>query len=259
MSLSAWWRRRREARALQRRAIPDELWLDTLHHYPFLRQRPMADLLRLREMSALFLDEKEFSAAGTLELTDAMAVAIAAQACVPVLQLGLGWYNGFVGIVLHPNEVSVAREWTDDNGVVHHHNELLAGEAMPGGPMMLSWHDVELGGDPELGGYNVVIHEFMHIIDLRDGPANGIPPQPDAAAARHWHQVLGDEHALLCRAVERGEPTFLDPYATQGLEEFFPVAAETFFTSPRGLRRHHPAVYALFAAYFRQDPAQFVR
>jgi Mlc titration factor MtfA (ptsG expression regulator) len=219
----------------------------------------MADLLRLRAMSALFLDQKEFSAAGALVLTDAMAVAIAAQACVPVLHLGLHWYDGFVGIVLHPQEVSVEREWTDGDGVVHRHDEVLAGEAMPGGPMMLSWHDVELAGDPGLDGYNVVIHEFMHIIDLRDGSANGIPPQPDAAAARHWHQVLSAEHARLCAAIERAEPTFLDPYAAQGLEEFFPVAAETFFASPRGLRQHHPAVYVLFASYFRQDPARFAR
>lgn len=259
MGLLDWWRQRRQAQVLQRRAIPDELWLETLRHYPFLRHRPLQDLLALRELTALFLDRKEFSAAGGLELTDAMAVAVAAQACVPVLHLGLDWYDGFVGIVLHPDEVCVEREWVDDAGVVHQHQQVLAGEAMAGGPLMLSWHDVVLGGAEGPDGYNVVIHEFMHVVDLLDGQADGLPPQPDAAAARRWIAVMEAAHAALCEAVERGEPTFLDPYATQGLEEFFPVAAETFFTAPRGLKQAHPAVYDLFVGYFRQDPVRHMR
>lgn len=259
MGLFDWWRQRRQARVLQRRAIPDELWLDTLRDYPFLKHRPLADLQKLRELTALFLDRKEFSTAGGLALTDAMAVAIAAQACVPLLHLGLDWYDGFVGIVIHPDEVLVERSWTDEHGVVHEGQEVLAGEVMPGGPLMLSWHDVKLGGDAAHHGYNVVIHEFMHVIDQLNGPADGLPPQPSADAARHWHGVLNPAYEAHCRAVEREEATFLDPYGTHGLEEFFPVAAEAFFTSPLGLRQHHPEVYALFAAYFHQDPARHAR
>ncbi|BDI05196.1 zinc-dependent peptidase [Sphaerotilus microaerophilus] len=259
MGLLDWWRQRRQAQALERRAIPDELWLDTLRDYPFLKHRPLADLQQLRELTALFLDRKEFAAARGLQLSDAMAVAIAAQACVPVLHLGLACYDGFVGIVVHPDEVTVDRAWTDEDGVVHEAQEVLAGEAMPGGPVMLSWHDVTLGGGAGHDGYNVVIHEFMHVIDLLDGQANGVPPQPTAAAARHWHGVLSQAHEALCDAVERDQATFLDPYATHGLEEFFPVAAEAFFTSPLGLKQYHPEVYALFADYFRQDPARHAR
>ena len=48
-----------------------------------------ADLVRLRELTSLFIAKKEFSTAHELELTDAMTVAIAAQACLPVLNLSL--------------------------------------------------------------------------------------------------------------------------------------------------------------------------
>ena len=38
-----------------------------------------------------------------------MALAIAAQAVLPVLHLGLRWYDDFVGIVVHPDEVVARR------------------------------------------------------------------------------------------------------------------------------------------------------
>ena len=259
MKLTDWWRGWRQQRALERRAVPDDLWLDTLRRYSFLRRRPMHELQRLREMTALFLDRKEFSAAGGLELRDDMAVAIAAQACVPVLQLGLDWYDGFVGIVLHPQEVQVERTWTDEDGVVHQFEETLAGEAVHGGPVMLSWQDVQAAGEHPEDGYNVVIHEFVHVIDQRNGVADGHPPQRDLAAARRWEQVMQREFERLCNQLEAGDATYLDPYAAQGLEEFFPVSAEAFFTAPGELRHFHPDLYDLLRDYFGQDPERWAR
>ena len=132
-------RAHREQRIVQRRAISDELWLETLASLPFLARWGVDDLAALRRLTSLFLDEKEFSGAGGLKVTDAMAVRIAVQACLPVLRLGLQPYRGFVGIVVHPDEVVAAREVVDDDGVVHNYDEVLSGEAMEGGPLMLSW------------------------------------------------------------------------------------------------------------------------
>ncbi|RZS58335.1 zinc-dependent peptidase [Sphaerotilus mobilis] len=251
----SWWRRWRDARARQQRAIPDELWLDTLHRLPFLKRRPLADLLKLREDCAVFLDRHEFHGAGGLVVTDEMAVAVAAQACLPVLHLDLAAYDGFVGIVLHPAEVRAQRQWVDEDGVCHEGSEELAGEAMPGGPVMLAWSEVAASGETAEDGYNVVVHEFVHVLDMLDGEADGVPPQPHAAARRHWLQVMEAAHARLVRQVEAGEPTALDPYGVHGLEEFFPVASEAFFVAPERLLDHEPALYALLSGYYRQDPA----
>jgi Mlc titration factor MtfA (ptsG expression regulator) len=260
--LGTWWQRRRASardRVLERRAIPDDLWLATLRDYPFLTRRPLAELQLLRELTALFLDRKEFCATGGLELTDAMAVAIAAQACVPILHLGLGAYDDFVGIVVHPDEVVKHREVTDEVGVVHDYDEPVVGEARYRGPLSLSWRHVVEGAFTEPWVCNVVIHEFVHVLDMTDGESDGIPPQPSASARRHWIQVMEAAHARLCRSVDRGEPTFLDPYAADSLAEFFPVASEAFFVDPLGLADAHPAVYDLLRDYFRQDPAQHLR
>lgn len=254
------WRARREAQVLARRAIPDALWTSTLERLPFLTWRSAADLAELRRLASLFLDGKEFHGTDGLVVDDAMAVCIAAQAVLPVLRLGLAPYDGFVGIVLHPDEVVARREVTDAHGIVHAYDEALVGEAMDGGPVMLSWRDVAAagdGGDDGGGGYNVVIHEFAHVLDMGDGIADGVPPLPSAAERRQWLEVLmpaWDRHG---EEVACGYHTLLDPYGAQAPEEFFAVASETFFVNPKQLRAEQPALYGLLARYFQQDPATF--
>src|SRR5215208_6315964 len=112
-----WWstlRRRRDQRTLRKRPIPDALWELTLARYPFLARRHTEDLAALRELATLFLAQKEFTGAHGFEVSDEIAVAVAAQACLPVLRLGLQAYAGFVGIVIHPDEVVARREVMDE-------------------------------------------------------------------------------------------------------------------------------------------------
>lgn len=250
-----WLKRWRTARTLERRAIPDPLWRLTLARFPFLARRSEDDVAQLREMSTLFLAAKEFTGAHGLEVDDEMAVAIAAQACLPVLKLGLENYDGFVGIVVHADAVVAQREVMDEDGVVHHYEEELSGEAMQGGPVMLSWVDVDDAAASAEVGYNVVIHEFVHVLDMRNGGADGVPALPDRAAQDEWRQVMGDEYAAFCERVDAGEDTLLDPYGAEAEEEFFAVASEAFFVAPHEFKAEHPRLYELLRGFFRQDPA----
>jgi Mlc titration factor MtfA (ptsG expression regulator) len=249
------WRGARERRVLRRRAIPDRLWDLTITRYPFLARRQEADRAELRRLATLFLDRKEFAGAHGFVVTDEVAVAVAAQACLPVLRLGLHLYDGFVGIVIHPQEVVARREVMDADGVVHEYDEHLTGEAMDGGPMMLSWHDVATSGETAAEGYNVVIHEFVHVIDMLDGAADGVPPIAERTARDRWAALIESEYAAFCRRVDAADATVLDPYGAEALEEFFAVAAEAFFVVPEAMRAEHPALYRAFADWFRQDPA----
>jgi MtfA peptidase len=248
-------RQRSERRALQRRAIPEPIWQLTLTRFPFLARRETAELEELRRLTSLFLDRKEFSGAQGLQVSDDIAVAIAAQACLPVLKLGLEAYAGFVGIVVQPDEVRVRREVLDDAGVVHEYDDVLAGEAMEGGPVMLSWRDVSASGESAAWGYNVVVHEFAHVLDMGDGLADGMPPLPSAAARRHWQQVMEHEYTAFCAAVDARHGTVVDPYGAESPEEFFAVASEAFFITPYDLRAEMSALYTLLVGYYRQDPA----
>ncbi len=253
--MRAWLKRWRTARTLERRAIPEPLWRLTLARFPFLAARSGADIAQLRDLATLFLATKEFTGAHGLEVNDEMAVAIAAQACLPVLKLGLEGYDGFVGIVVHADAVVAAREFVDDAGVVHEYEEELSGEAMHGGPVMLSWFDVDDAAASAAVGYNVVIHEFVHVLDMRNGLADGVPALPDRAARDAWVRVLDAEFDAFCARVDAGEDTLLDPYGAEAEEEFFAVASEAFFVAPHDFRAEHPRLYDLLSGFFRQDPA----
>ena len=253
--IGGWWRRRRDARMLVQRAIPEDLWRLTLSRFPFLLHRPVDDLQRLRDLSTLFLADKEFAGMQGLEVDDGMAVAIAAQACLPILRLGLSQYDAFKGIVVHPDVVVARREVMDEDGVVHHYDEELSGEAMEGGPVMLSWRDVADAGDSAAWGYNVVIHEFAHVLDMRDGAPDGVPLLPDRAARERWLAVLEPQWQDFCARVDDGEDTLIDPYGAEAIDEFFAVASEVFFVNAPALRAEHPQLYELLTGYYRQDPA----
>jgi Mlc titration factor MtfA (ptsG expression regulator) len=251
-----WWRRWRRARTLERRAIPDPLWQLTLARYPFLAARPPDKLARLREMATLFLADKEFTGAGGLVVSDEMAVAIAAQACLPALELGLSWFDGFVGIVVHPDAVVARRDREDEAGVVHSYDEELSGEAMQGGPVMLAWRDVCEAGASASDGYNVVIHEFAHVIDMHRGITAAAESADRTGERGRWLRSLVLEHDRFARRVERDAETFLDPYGAQSLEEFFAVGSEAFFVAPTTLATEQPRLYRLLAELYRQDPAR---
>jgi MtfA peptidase len=260
--MTRWWeslRRRREARAVSRRPISDPLWQACVAALPCLAARPADQLERLRRLSSVFLDRKEFTGAQGFVVTDEIALAVAAQACLPVLELGVDLYDSFVGIVMHADLVVATRESMDEHGVMHEWSEELAGEAMAGGPLMLSWADVLATTDhgAPATAYNVVIHEFAHVLDLRDGRADGIPLLDSADACRHWHAILMPEYDRFCERVVCGYETVLDPYAAEAPDEFFAVASEAFFVTPQALKEEQPAMYRLLASYYRQDPAQY--
>jgi Mlc titration factor MtfA (ptsG expression regulator) len=245
-----WLRRRRSGPAL-----PQPLWQATLARYPFLAQRTPAELERLQALAADFLARKEFHGAGGLQITDEIALAIAAQAVLPVLHLGLGWYDDFVGIVVHADEVIARRTAMDETGVVHDWEEVITGEAMDRGPVMLSWKDASGAADRAHEGYNVVIHEFVHKIDMRDGAADGCPPLQNSGARRAWLDVMQREYEAFREKVivaERfgGEEPWLDPYGAEGIDEFFAVASEAYFVAPARFRTEHAALARLFDGFY---------
>jgi MtfA peptidase len=241
---------------VRRRPIPDDLWHLTLQRYPFAAIRTEDELVRLRRLSTLFLNEKEFSGAGDMQVSDEVAVAVALQACLPILNLGLSRYEGFKGIVIHADEVLARRAEMDDNGVVHEYVEPLSGEAMQGGPVMLSWPDVADAGETAAWAYNVVIHEFAHVLDMHSHASQAHLATPELREAQQrWLHALSQEFQDFAMATDAGADTVLDPYGAESIEEFFAVASEAFFVQASEMRHSQSALYELMRGYYRQDPA----
>jgi len=256
MSLFRTWRRKR---VLKRTGIDDALWGRVVAGLPFLAGLSREESARFRELALLFLHEKEMHGAGGFALTDEIRLAITVQAVLPILNLGLDFYDGWVGVVVYPSEFRVRRQEVDEDGVVHEWQDDLSGEAWPGGPVLLSWEDVTIGtATPEEGGepgYNVVIHEFAHKIDMLKGEADGYPkPHPDMDRGV-WERTLESAYARFAGMVDREVETLLDPYAAEHPAEFFAVASETFFTDPHALKEEFPGLYQQLKLFYRQDPA----
>ena len=231
-------------------AVPEELWARTLVALPFLAALAVDEKKALKTLVEGFLAEKEFSVAGGLELSDEICVSIAAQGCLPILKLGLAAYRSWVGIVVYPDEFVVSRRIEDESGIVHEFDDVLSGEAWEGGPLIISWHDAQMAG----AGYNVVIHEFAHKLDMLNGEADGIPALHSGLTPEDWDEVFIAAYEDFCRRVDSGEETLIDPYASDDPAEFFAVLSENFFELPDLVNREYPALYALLRSYYRQDP-----
>ena len=237
-------------RGHKRQPIPDALWAATVSALPFLDILPPDEQRQLRTLAEDFLAEKEFSAAGGLELSDEICVAIAAQGCLPILKLGLKAYRDWVGIIVYPDEFVVRRRFEDETGIVHEYDDVLSGEAWEGGPLIVSWHDVKMAGD----GYNVVIHEFAHKLDMLNGDADGMPALHSDLDASEWETIFFAAYDDFCARVDSGEETLIDPYASETPGEFFAVLSESFFEIPDVVAGEYPDLYDLLRRYYRQDP-----
>ncbi len=244
------WRRRR---ILGKHRIDDATWQRVTRRLGFVARLNDEERARLKELATLFLYGKQISAAADLALSLEMKLGIAVQACILVLELGIEYYDGWVEIIVYPDEFMPRHEHRNEHGLIETDEMSYAGQAWSRGPVILSWADVEHAGD--LDGMNVVIHEFAHKLDMLNGDANGFPPLHANMDRKAWSQIFTAAFDDLSRRVEAGERTEIDPYATMSPGEFFAVVSEAFFEIPDIVRVVYPQVYAQLALFYRQDPA----
>ncbi len=261
----AWLRRRRPAASVP---VDDALWHRATASWLFMRGIDRDEDARLHASCERFLAIKHFSGTHGLEVTRAMQIAIAAQACILVLELGIDWYEGWSEIIVYPSQFAPEREIVDEDGIVHLTSDPMAGEAWLGGPVILSYEDVAMAGDERarVAGYNVVIHEFAHKLDMRNGDPNGFPPLHAGMRVADWKAAFSEAYADFTAKVEaaerlprrRSEKALdalpIDPYAVESPGEFFAVVSEAFFETPERLQPAYPRVYEQLRLFYRQDP-----
>jgi len=248
-NIRAWWRRRQASRI----EIQPELWHEVEACLPFLQPLCDDERRRLHQLVREFLVVKQWTGARGLQLTPSIQLAIAIQACLPILNLGLEWYAGWVGIIVYPGDFIIPRQMTDAAGVVHEFDDSVIGEAWHRGPVLLSWFDDE-ELDPAANGVNLVIHEFAHQLDMVNGSAEGMPPLHPGMSTRLWRESMSQAFEDFQGRVDAGEGTLIDAYAAEHPAEFFAVCSESFFGRPHELHAMYPAVYAQLKQFYRQDP-----
>lgn len=212
---------------------------------------------RLQLLIKEFLHKKHYTGAGGLEISDEIRVTIAAEACMLILNRRSGVYPGLRYLIVYPSAFVVARNDSDESGVVSVSPRDLLGESWHNGKVILAWDSVLRGSRNFADGHNVALHEFAHQLDSEDGAVDGAPLLAGESSYRSWAAVFSKEFEDLQERSRRGRPSLLDEYGATNPAEFFAVATETFFEKPRQMARRHEELFEALRLYYRIDPREW--
>ena len=171
------WRLRR-ALALP---LPAEAVAILRRNIPVYRAMPAALQQQLQRLVVQFLHQKKFTGCEGLEVTDEMAVTIAGQACLLLLNRP---QQGLSGAAHHPGlsqrlRGAPAPKWGRAGVVTPGHQSML-GESWDDGRVILSWDDVQRGAGDWTDGHNNRAARIRPPARQRIGPRQrrALPGQP---------------------------------------------------------------------------------
>jgi hypothetical protein len=253
--------------------FPDE-WREiverNLWHYKLLSSQERS---RLEDDLRIFREEKYWEAAGGLVMTDEIQVTISAHACL--LTLGMpkpDYYPKVTSIIVYPagyvapsrgqtfggassglTGLGGPRIYSPQVGAVEMTVQARLGEAHPDGPVILSWGDAKLESANPHDGHNVILHEFAHELDFRNGRADGVPALRSSADYDRWAAVMSAEFAKLVDEARHFRHSMLRSYGATNPAEFFAVCTEAFFERSAQLKREHPDLYDVLLRFYGID------
>lgn len=240
-------RRRSKLRA---QAFPAPWRRHMARNAPLCAALPTERRAELEGLVQVFVYEKNFEGCGGLEMSDEIRVTIAAQACLLLLGRDTDVFPRVQSVLVYPTTFVPRITEEYDDGVVEEYDDPLDGEAWGTGAVILAWDDVLHAARGLSDGYNVVLHEFAHQLDLETGDADGMPRLPAGLDPQTWADTFAREYDRHCRAVDRRKPTLLDAYGAEDPAEFFAVTVENHFVRPAALARRHPELARLLDTFF---------
>ncbi|WP_295999032.1 zinc-dependent peptidase [Rugamonas sp.] len=243
-------------RALKR-PLPPASVLVLQRNIPVYRRMSAELQQQLQQLVLQFLHQKKFVGCAGLVVDDEMAVTIAGQACMLLLNRYTKVYPSLHTILLYPSAFVAQRPEVGAGGVLTPRRQTMLGESWSDGRVVLSWDDVQRGAEDWSDGHNVVLHEFAHQLDSESGASNGAPYLGNTASYRSWATVLSRDFASLRFSAIHRQQSVMDHYGATNPAEFFAVATETFFEKPYQMAEFHAELYAEFQKYYRVDPRQW--
>jgi len=247
----SWLKKRRRSRLLATPVPAD--WPGILERIAPFRLLNPSEQARLVEITRILIAEKEFEGCKGLQITDEIRVTIAALAGILIIGLRDFYFDNVLTILVYPEAYVAPKQQVIGEVVLEDQSNNL-GEAHYRGPLILSWADVDRDARHTGTGSNLVFHEFAHQLDMLNGAADGVPVLP-RPLRKSWQTIMAREYQRLCRAVNHGRQTLIDPYGATNPAEFFAVVTECFFDDPVPMKYEHPKLYDLFRKYYQQDPA----
>jgi len=222
--------------------------LDSRIPYCGLLDEPEMDLLR--ELTGTFLRKKRFEGCNGQKIDDEIRITIAGQACLLLLGGGKDVYTGLRTVLVYPETFVSPLVEREGDWIITEGEEARSGEFWSHGTVILSWDDVLFSLSRPRDGYNVVFHEFAHLLDHQTGASEGME---HALYSDAFRRVVQKEYRQFVEATKRRKRTWLDPYGAESPAEFFAVATEFFFERGADLRIRHPRLYQQLRSFYGLD------
>ena len=201
---------------------------------------------KLEGLMHVFLHEVDFEVDGFSEVTEEMRICVAAEACVLILNRGYDSYSQLRRVTISKDVLKMDGEewggWAGRRDVSLHWDAAL--------------HGMKQGND----NYNVILHEFAHVLDQADdAQAQSIPVHEGSVDRAKWEELLKREYPRIKAAYKGRSTTIIDEYALSSKAEFFTCATESFFERPKELKKYNPEIYDILKDYYGLDPLPWSR
>lgn len=179
-----------------------------------------------------------------VKVIDTDRVLIAASAIIPVFRFSNWKYKNLDEVHL----VSSGFDFNYNTDGAYKGILGMVGNGNLEGKMVLSKKALYLGFINNTDKKNTAIHEFVHLIDKRDGKIDGIPKVlMDEVNIIPWMELV----AMKINEINNDKSDINDYGGTSDIE-FFTVTSEYFFERPRLLKRKHPELYRMLEEIYDQ-------
>ncbi len=182
------------------------------------------------------------------EVTDLDKVLVASSAIIPIFGFDNWDYYRLTDVVLYEGTFNQNFETTGSDrsylGMVGEGGALQS-------TMVLSKPALHEGFMNQTGKSNTGIHEFVHLLDMADGAADGLPES--MLTKNHVEPWLRLIHQNITEI--KTNHSDINPYGVTNEAEFFAVVSEYFFKRPDLLQQKHPELFVRLEEIFHQNPA----
>jgi len=201
---------------------------------------------RFEQKIQIFLSEVRITGIKT-EVDDKTRLLVAASAVIPIFGYKEWEYDDLGEVLIYPGAFDRDFNFTEGK-----RNVLgMVGNGALNDIMILSKPELIQGFLSNQDTQNVGIHEFAHLIDVKDGSFDGVPLNLPHKYMQPWLDLMYKE----IDKIKKGDSN-LRVYGATNEAEFFAVATEYFFEHPFDLEQDHPELYDMLEVIFHQDPAQ---
>lgn len=211
---------------------------------PFYRSLSQTEKTKFEFKVQEFLHNCTIIGVGTeIDIFD--EIRVASSAVIPIFGFENWHYSNLDEVLIYPTIFNKEFETEGPNRSVLG----MVGTGYMNGKMILSQEALAHGFDNTSDKKNTAIHEFVHLLDKRDGAIDGIP---SALLDKNYVLPWMDYMDKKMDEIFDGDSD-INPYGGTNRAEFFSVTSEYFFERPKLLKKKHPELYALLEKIFNQD------